>query len=66
MCIGCLPNEKERQELIDSKSKEAKVHAVKDQKIYIIYAQPVGGIAYITADAARTAGITAIKYISFL
>lgn len=66
MCIGCLPNEKERQELIDRKSKEAKEHAVKDQKIYIIYSQPDGSVSYMSADAARAAGIAAIKYISFL
>ena len=66
MCIGCLPDEKERQALIDSKSIEAKEHAVKDQKIYIIYAQPDGGVGYISADAAGAAGITPIKYISFV
>lgn len=66
MCIGCLPNEKERQELIDNKSKEAKEHAVKDQKIYILYSLPDGQISYMPADAASAAGITAIKYISFV
>jgi hypothetical protein len=66
MCIGCFPSEKERQDLISQKEKEAKVHAVADQKTYILYDLPERGIGYITADAAHAAGITAIKYISFL
>lgn len=66
MCIGCLPNERKRQELIDKKEKEAKQHAVADQKIYILYNLPDGGVSYISADAARAAGIAPIKYISYL
>ena len=66
MCIGCLPTERERQELIDKKEKEAKAHAVADQKIYILYNLPDGQISYMSADAARAAGIAAIKYISHL
>jgi hypothetical protein len=66
MCIGCLPSEKERQELIIQKEKEAKTHAVADQKIYILYNLPDGKVSYMPADAARSAGITPIKYISFV
>lgn len=66
MCIGCLPNEKERQELIDKKEKEAKTHAVADQKIYILYDLPDRKIGFMSANAARAAGITPIKYISHL
>jgi hypothetical protein len=66
MCVGCLPNERERQELIDKKEKEAKTHAVADQKIYVLYDLPGGQIGHMSADAARTAGITPIKYISFV
>jgi hypothetical protein len=66
MCIGCLLTEKERQELIGQKEKEAKKHAVKDQKIFVLYDLPDGKISYMSADAARTTGITPIKYISFL
>jgi hypothetical protein len=66
MCIGCLPNERDRQELIDSKEKEAKPHAVADKKIYILYDLPDKKIGYMSADAARAAGITPIKYISFV
>jgi hypothetical protein len=65
-CQGCLITERERQELIIQKEKEAKQHAVADQKIYILYDLPDRRIAYISADAARAAGITPIKYISFL
>ena len=66
MCIGCLPNEREREELISKKEKEAKQHAVADQKIYVLYNLPEGGISYMSADAARAAGITPVKYISHL
>jgi hypothetical protein len=66
MCIGCLITERERQEMIDQKEKEAKVHAIKDQKIYILYNLPDGKVSYMQADAARTAGITPIKHISYL
>lgn len=66
MCVGCLPNERERQELIDKKEKEAKTHAVANQKIYILYDLPDGKVSYMPADAARAAGIAPIKYISFL
>lgn len=66
MCIGCLPSEKERQALIDEKEKQAKADAVKDQKIFILYNLPDGQVSYMSADAARAAGITAIKYISFV
>lgn len=65
-CPGCLISQRERQELIVQKEKEAKQHAVADQKIYILYNLPDGGVNYISADAARAAGITAIKYISFV
>jgi hypothetical protein len=66
MCIGCLPNEREREELISKKEKEAKQHAVADQKIYVLYNLPEGGVSYMSADAARAAGITAFKHISHL
>ncbi len=65
-CPGCLITERERQELIVQKEKEAKQHAVADQKIFVLYNTPDGGISYISADGARAAGITPIKYISYL
>jgi hypothetical protein len=66
MCIGCMPTEKERQDLLIQKETEAKADAVKYQKIYILYNTPEGSISHISADAARASGITPIKYISFL
>lgn len=65
-CPGCLISERERQDLLIQKEKEAKKHAVADQKIFVLYNTPEGGINYISADAARAAGITPIKYISYL
>jgi hypothetical protein len=66
MCIGCLTSEKERQEHITQKEKEAKEHAVADQKLYILYNLPDGKVSYMSADSARATGITPIKYISHL
>lgn len=66
MCTGCLISERERQELLTQKEKEAKEHAVKDQKIFVLYNLPDGKVNYMSADAARASGITPIKYISFL
>lgn len=65
-CPDCLISERERQDLLIQKEKEAKQNAVKDQKIYILYDLPDRRIAYMSADAARAAGITPIKYISFV
>ncbi len=65
-CQGCLITERERQDLLIQKEKEAKSDAVKYQKIYILYNLPDGKISYMSADAARAAGVTPIKYISFL
>lgn len=66
MCTDCLITEKERQDLLIQKEKEAKENAVADKKIYILYNLPDGSIGYMSADAARTAGITPIKYISYM
>ena len=65
-CPGCLISQRERQELIIQKEKEAKEHAVKDKKIFVLYDLPDGKVSYMPADTARAAGITPIKYISFL
>jgi hypothetical protein len=66
MCTGCLISERERQDLLIQKENEAKQDAIKEQKIYILYDLPDGKVSYMSADAARSAGITPIKYISFL
>lgn len=65
-CTDCLITERERQDLLIQKEKEAKADAVKYQKIYILYNLPDGKVSYMSADAARAAGVTPIKYISFL
>lgn len=61
-----MPTERERQDLLIKKENEAKQHAVADQKIYVLYNLPDGQVSYMSADAASAAGITAIKYISFV
>lgn len=66
MCTGCLISERERQDLLIQKENEAKQDAIKEQKIYILYNLPDGKVGHMQADVARTAGITPIKYISYL
>lgn len=65
-CPGCLLSERERQELIDKVSQDAKQAAIKEQKFMVVYNLPDGKVAYMEADKARTAGITAIKFVSHL
>lgn len=65
-CPGCLISERERQDLLIKKENEAKADAAKHQKIYILYDLPDRKIGFMSADAARAAGITPIKYISFM
>jgi hypothetical protein len=66
MCIGCLPDAKERQELIKKATEDAKQDAIKQQKFMVIYDLPDGKVAYMEAEQARAAGITARKFVSYL
>jgi hypothetical protein len=65
-CPGCLLSEKERQELIDKVSQDARQSAIREKMFMVIYNLPDGKIAFMEADKARAAGITPIKYISHL
>jgi hypothetical protein len=66
MCIGCLPNQKERQELINKATADAKQDAIKQKKFMVIYDLPDGKVAYMEAEQARAAGITARQFVSYL
>jgi hypothetical protein len=66
MCIGCLPNQKERQELINKATADAKQDAIKQKKFMVIYDLPDGKVSYMEAEQARAAGITARKFVSYL
>jgi hypothetical protein len=66
MCIGCLPDEKERQELIKKATEDAKQDAIKQHKFMVIYDLPDGKVAYMEAEQARAAGITARQFVSYL
>jgi hypothetical protein len=65
-CPGCLITEKERQQLIDQVSENAKKDAIKKGIFMVIYALPDGTVSYMAADAARGANITPLGYISHL
>lgn len=66
MCIGCLPNQKERQELINKATADAKQDAIKQKKFMVIYDLPDGKVSYMEAEQARAAGITARQFVSYL
>jgi hypothetical protein len=66
MCIGCLPDQKERQALLKKAIEDAKRDAIKQQKFMVIYDLPDGKIAYMEAEQARAAGITARQFVSYL
>jgi hypothetical protein len=65
-CPGCLLSEIELQAALQKTEKEAKQHAINDQKLYILYLLSDGRPAYMEAEAARSAGIQPIKYVSHL
>ncbi len=66
MCIGCLPDQKEQQELIKKATEDAKQDAIKQHKFMVIYDLPDGKVAYMEAEQARAAGITARQFVSYL
>jgi hypothetical protein len=65
-CPGCLLSERERQELIDKVSANAKQSAIKEQKFMVLYDLPDRKVAFMEAGKAREAGITPIKFVSHL
>lgn len=64
-CAGCLPTEKERQQMMDAKYKEAHKHAVNAQKLYVLYDLPDGGVNFMEAEAARASGIRPTRFVSY-
>lgn len=65
-CSGCLLTEKERQEQIDSVEKGAYKYAVDNKKLAVLYWKSDRQVDYMDADRAREAGITPIKFVSWL
>jgi hypothetical protein len=57
-CNGCLLNEKERAQLWESKLKEAKQYAVKNNCFVVVYKNELGEAVFMEAQAARSLGIT--------
>lgn len=63
-CPGCLPTEKERQQAIQAVSKKAKAHAIKLQKLMVIYSFPDGTFDYMEAAAAQAIGLQPLGFVS--
>lgn len=66
MCTGCLITEKEKQELLEKVSKEAKIHAINNKTFVVVYFLEDGKPDYMEADKARAAGINPVKFVSHL
>lgn len=65
-CGNCLPTQRELQELIEKVSIEAKQYAVDNQKMVMVYRMDDGTVAFMEAEAGRSLGIVAVKYLSQL
>lgn len=63
-CTGCLLNEREKQQAIDSAGKKAKDYAVEINKLVVLYWLDETTVSHMEADAAKSAGIQPIQYIS--
>jgi hypothetical protein len=62
-----LPHIRERTtELIKKATEDAKQDAIKQHKFMVIYDLPDGKVAYMEAEQARAAGITARQFVSYL
>ena len=66
MCTGCLLNEKQKQQAIESASKKAKDHAIGIQKMVVVYWSDETTVSYMEAEAAKTIGIIPVKFVSHL
>lgn len=65
-CDGCLLSDKERQRQIDTVEKDAKKYAIDNKKLAILYWKSDKQVDYMDADRAREAGITPVKFVSWL
>jgi hypothetical protein len=65
-CSGCLLTEKEKQQQIQDVSAKAKQYAIECKKMVVLYWLSDKQVDYMVADAAKSAGISPIKYISHL
>lgn len=65
-CPGCLLSEIELQAALQKVEKEAKQHAINNQKLFILYFLSDGSPSYMEAEAARAIGLQPVKYISHL
>lgn len=65
-CTGCLLSEIEKQQQITDVSAKAKLYAVDNKKMVVLYWLSDSQVDYMVADKAKAAGITPIRHISFL
>lgn len=65
-CPGCERSAKQKQNDKNAKRDSAKIQAVKEQRLYILYEDAEGGTQFMEGEAARTAGIRIIEFVSHL
>lgn len=57
---------KEQQHQIDTAEKDAKKYATDNKKLAVLYWKSDHQVDYMDADKAREAGITPVKFVSWL
>ncbi|MFO7257943.1 MAG: hypothetical protein DIU61_009620 [Bacteroidota bacterium] len=65
-CPGCLLSEREKQQQIEQVSNLAKQYADNNKKLAVLYWKSDKQVDYMDAEQARAAGITPIKFVSWL
>jgi hypothetical protein len=65
-CPGCEKSAKQQQKDKDAKRNSAKILAVKEQRLYVLYEDDEGRTQFMEGEAARAARVRVIEYISQL
>lgn len=65
-CPGCEKSAKQKQKDRDAKYKIAKVLAIEEQRLYVLYEDDEGRTQFMEGEAARTAGVRIVGHISHM
>lgn len=65
-CPGCEKPAKQKQNDRDAKYKSAKLLAIKEQRLYVLYEDDEGRTQFMAGEAARSASVRIVGYVSHL
>lgn len=63
-CGDCFQTEKEQQKALVNVTAKAKDFATENKKLVVIYKTDSGTFSYMEAEAARSAGVVPIQFVS--